>query len=110
MPANTWNPPQLPLPDLTRRGSAPTNSDASRPVNPSRASSRPARPPTNLVLHSGEWWAARNAYLDALFPGGMSTRSRLALELAAFDANSQDPAHYEARRAFVAHVGPHPFA
>lgn len=103
MPANRWNS----LPDQNPFKYPTSSTAASKPESPSRTSSRPARPPLNLMLYSPEWWAARDEYITALLPRGMTTRSRLAFDLAAFDATSDDPAHYDARRAFVAHVGPH---
>lgn len=62
------------------------------------------------MIYSPEWWAARDEYVVTLFPGGMSTRSRLAFDMAAFSAGSLEPGYLEARRAFVAYVGPHGFA
>lgn len=100
MHESQWNPPQH---DLLNPASALPSPTASPPANPSNRSLHRGR--TDLELYSREWWNERRAYLAKAYPRGLSVRSQLASDAAAYNGNHHLPEYAYAAAAFVEKVG-----
>jgi hypothetical protein len=99
MPADDWNPAPVQQP-LIPPASPDRKPSESLPANQSRPWLL-----KDLPLYSPLWWQARRAYLASLCPRGLSERSQLAADLAAYNGNHHLPEADQARAWYVACAG-----